>query len=110
MVDFNAAFSYQTENVIQGSDLFLSLIIDIGYKEIYGKLEDDKNPHYTYALKPSKTKLWEKKKLDHIFVSYKLDELGCKMYIILVHINGIKPPDAFTDHSGLKLVIDGEKL
>ena len=60
--------------------------------------------------------MWEKKKLDHIFVSSKLDELGWKMYIEyiddvninLVHINGIKPPDAFTDHSGLRLVIDSQ--
>lgn len=115
--DFNAAFSYQTENVIEGNDSFLSLIIDRGYKEIYGKKEDNKNPHYTYALKSSKTKVWERKKLDHIFVSSKLYELGWKMYveyidnvnINLEHISGIKPSDAFTDHSGLKLVIESEK-
>lgn len=114
--DFNAAFSYQTENVFLGSDLFLKLIIDRGYKEIYGKTEDEKNPCYTYALKPSNTELWEKKKLDHIFVSSKLEEQGWKMYIEyiddvninLVHINGKKPADAFTDHSGLSFVIDSE--
>lgn len=112
--DFNAAFSYQTENVVQGSDSFLTLITDIGYKEICGKEEDNKDPHYTYALKRSKTKLWEKKKLDHIFISLKLDKVGWKMdveYIDKVNINseqiiGIKPTDAFTDHSGMKLVIE----
>ncbi|MDD6858838.1 MAG: hypothetical protein PUD71_10815 [Lachnospiraceae bacterium] len=114
--DFNAAFSYQTENVVQGNDLFLSLIIEIGYKEICGEMEDNKNPHYTYAIKPSKTKEWEKKKLDHIFVSSKLDELSWNMNveyidnvnINLEHISGIKPSDAFTDHSGLKIVIESE--
>jgi len=114
--DFNAAFSYQAENVVQGNDLFLTLITDIGYKEICGEMEDNKNPHYTYALKLSKTKLWEKKKLDHIFVSSKLDELGWKIdveyidnvNINLEHIIGIKPTDAFTDHSGMKLVIESE--
>lgn len=114
--DFNAAFSYQTENIIRGNDLFLSLITDKGYKEICGEEENDKVPHYTYALKSSKTKLWEKKKLDHIFVSQKLDELNWRMYIEyiddvninLVHINGIKPSDAFTDHSGLRLVIESK--
>ncbi len=96
--------------------MFLSLITDIGYKEICGEMEDNKNPHYTYALKPSKAKVWEKKKLDHIFGSSKLDELGWKMdvkyidnvNINLEHISGIKPSDAFTDHSGLKLVIESE--
>lgn len=114
--DFNAAFSYQTENVIEGNHMFLSLIVGKGYKEIYGEKENIKFPHYTYALKSSKTKLWEKKKLDHIFVSPKLKELEWKMYIEyidnvninLVHINGIKPSDAFTDHSGLRLVIESE--
>ena len=114
--DFNAAFSYQTDKVVQGNDLFMSLITKKGYKEICGEKENNINPHYTHALKSSKTKSWEKKKLDHIFMSSKLDELGFNMdleyiddvNINLQYINGIKPLDAFTDHSGLKLVIESE--
>ena len=49
-------------------------------------------------------------------MSSKLDELGFNMdlkyiddvNINLQDINGIKPLDAFTDHSGLKLVIESE--
>ena len=114
--DFNAAFSYQTDKVVQGNNLFMSLITKKGYKEICGEKENNIKPHYTFALKSSKTKSWEKKKLDHIFMSSKLDELGFNMdlkyiddvNINLQDINGIKPLDAFTDHSGLKLVIESE--
>lgn len=117
--DFNAAFSYQTEKVIEGNDKFLSVITaDKGYIEICGEEENTEFPHYTYAIKSSKTKLWEKKKLDHIFVSPKLSKLKWKMYIEyiddvninLVYINGRKPSDAFTDHSGLKLIIESGKI
>ena len=114
--DFNAAFSYQTDKVVQGNNLFMSLITKKGYKEICGEKENNIKPHYTFALNSSKTKSWEKKKLDHIFMSSKLDELGFNMdlkyiddvNINLQDINGIKPLDAFTDHSGLKLVIESE--
>ena len=113
--DFNAAFSYQTESVIRENDRFLSRIIDMGYKEMMGESEEENLPHYTYALQNDKTKSWKRKKLDHIFVPVGMEEaFNWKLrleYIDDVNlnlsaINEKEPLNPFTDHSGLKLVIE----
>lgn len=116
--DFNAAFSYQTDNVIIGNNVFLSLIIKKGYVEMCDKCENIDNPHYTFALFSSSTNLWEKKKLDHIFCSQGIFKMGWEIdadyiddvNVHLEHINGNKPQNPFTDHTGIKLFIRNSRI
>lgn len=114
--DFNAAFLAQTDDKIKENDKFLT-ILEKEYREILGDEESKDNPHFTYALMHSNGKECSKKKLDHIFVSPELDKHGWNMkveYIDDVNINLSNiytektPSDPFTDHSGLKLVIESK--
>lgn len=111
--DFNAAFLYQTEHKIQGNDVFLSKILDKGYTELKAE-EENKEPHYTYAFFNKKSNVWERKKFDHIFYSKTMEDMEWKLSIEYIdevninlnHINNQEPENPFTDHSGLKVVIE----
>ena len=101
--DFNAAFKYQSENIIPENDQFLSFLTNkYEYMELCNDKEDEKKPHYTFMHHG------KRKKLDHIFVSKNLyHNIRYKInYIDEVNYNFDeykKNKGISTDHFGIKL-------
>lgn len=118
MGDFNAAFTNQTELVIEENSKFLSMIIKSGYVELLGKDETNENPHYTFAIEDKKKKCWIRKKLDHVFVSEVMSddvEVDTSIeYLDSTNMNvdkifsDVGLNDGISDHTGIRIKIEDE--
>ncbi len=107
--DFNAAYGYQSTNIVEENEIFLTILSDEkGYIELCSP-EEKENPHYTYLHKRRSGEI-ELKKLDHIFMSpcmyEKLGKSPDICYIDEVNYNFDEYKECAkisTDHSGIRL-------